>query len=265
MQLSTLENFLQKTLQYENFDDYCKNGLQIEGSENIRHIAFAVSFNLPILKKAIELDADAIIVHHGFFGKDFINLRGAKKERIKLLLKEDISLFGIHLPLDAHNKYGNNAQLFSFLNAKIEKPYEVGFIGENTQKHNINKIMDIFHKKLGVNNSFQKREENSPSIFTPKFKHKFTYLDNGPKVPKKIAIVSGGAASWFEKAVVEDIDTYITGEIDERIPAISLETNTNYIALGHYYSEKVGILALQKLIKNKYKVKTTFIDIENIL
>ncbi|MEA3500817.1 MAG: Nif3-like dinuclear metal center hexameric protein [Candidatus Marinimicrobia bacterium] len=265
MKRSTLEKFLQNTLNYEDFDDYCKNGLQIEGSENIKHIAFAVSFNLPILKKAIELNADAIIVHHGFFGKDYINLRGAKKERIKLLLEKDISLFGIHLPLDAHKKYGNNAQLFSFLDAKIEKPYEVGFIGENTKKYNINKIMDIFHEKLGVNNSFQKREENSPSIFTPKFKHKFTYLDNGPKIPKKIAIVSGGAASWFEKAVDEGIDTYITGEIDERIPAISLETETNYIALGHYYSEKVGVLALQKLIKNKYKVKTTFIDIENIL
>jgi len=90
-------------------------------------------------------------------------------------------------------------------------------------------------------------------------------LDNGPKIPKKIAIVSGGAASWFEKAIDEGIDTYITGEIDERIPAISLETKTNYIGLGHYYSEKVGVLALQKLLKNKFQIKTTFIDIENIL
>ena len=265
MKLSTLEFFLQKTLKYENFNDYCKNGLQIEGSKDIKRIAFAVSFNLPILEKAIELKADVIIVHHGFFGKDFINLRGAKKERIKLLLQNDISLFGIHLPLDAHEKYGNNAQLFSFIGAKIEKPYEVGFIGTNEKKYSIDKMLDIFHKKLNISNEIEKRIEKSPSIFTPKFKHKFTYLDNGPKIPKKIAIVSGGAASWFEKAINEGIDTYITGEIDEPIPAISLETKTNYIALGHYFSEKVGVLALQKLIKNEFKIETTFIDIENIL
>jgi len=69
----------------------------------------------------------------------------------------------------------------------------------------------------------------------------------------------------MKKSIDEGIDTYITGEIDERIPAISLETNTNYIALGHYYSEKVGVLAIKKLLEIEFKVKTTFIDIENIL
>ncbi|MEA1987569.1 MAG: Nif3-like dinuclear metal center hexameric protein [Candidatus Marinimicrobia bacterium] len=207
MKLSTLENFLEKTLQYNDFDDYCKNGLQVEGSDKINKIAFAVSFNLPILEKAIEEKADAIIVHHGFFGKDYINLRGAKKERIKLLLQNDISLFGIHLPLDAHKKYGNNAQLFSFIGAKAEAKYEVGFVGSNIKKYTLDKMLDIFHKKLDINNEFEKRVEKSPSIFTPKFKHKFSYLNNGPKIPKKIAIVSGGASSWFEKAIDEGIDT----------------------------------------------------------
>jgi len=199
MRLSVLEKFLQEKLNYEKFDDYCHNGLQVEGKKSITRIAFAVSFNLATLEKAIELNADAIIVHHGFFGKDYFNLRGINKTRVKLLLENNISLFGIHLPLDAHDEYGNNAQLFSFIGAKMEKPYEVGYIGNNVKKYSLDDMLDIFHEKLTINNNISKRVETSPSIFTPKFKHKFSYLDNGPTIPQKIAIVSGGASSWYEK------------------------------------------------------------------
>jgi putative NIF3 family GTP cyclohydrolase 1 type 2 len=78
---------------------------------------------VPFLDQAVDHQADAIIVHHGFFGKDFFRMTGTKKRRVKLLFEHDISVFGIHLPLDAHLDYGNNAQLFAYLDAKITEPY----------------------------------------------------------------------------------------------------------------------------------------------
>ena len=72
-------------------------------------------------------------MHHGFHGKGFFEVTGTKGQRVKLLLQHEISLFGIHLPLDAHPVYGNDAQLFSYLDADITEPYAVGFSGKNTR------------------------------------------------------------------------------------------------------------------------------------
>ena len=59
------------------------------------------------------------------------------------------------------------------------------------------------------------------------------------------------------------IDTFIGGDIREQIPAIAYESKTNYINLGHYWSETVGIKALQKWCEEKYNIETVFININN--
>ena len=92
-----LEQFLADTFQYQNFEDGCKNGLQVEGKEDIQKIAFGVSLSVPLLDQAIARQADAIFVHHGFFGKDFFTITGTKGQRVKRLLQHNISLFGIHI------------------------------------------------------------------------------------------------------------------------------------------------------------------------
>ncbi|MFA7195425.1 MAG: Nif3-like dinuclear metal center hexameric protein, partial [Candidatus Neomarinimicrobiota bacterium] len=120
-----LAEYLEKLFRYEDYEDYCHNGMQIEGKESIRKIAFAVSYNLLSVQEALAREADALIVHHGIFGKDFFRLAGREKAKVKILLDADISLFGIHLPLDAHRELGNNAQLASCLAAEILEPFEV--------------------------------------------------------------------------------------------------------------------------------------------
>lgn len=263
-----LEQFLEDTFQYGNFEDYCKNGLQVEGKESIRRIVFGVSFNLLLLEKAVAFQADAIIVHHGFFGKDVFSLTGRLKAKLKLLLQHDISLFGIHLPLDAHPEYGNNAQLFSYIGGQILEPYDVGFIGENKKQHSLLQLLNIFHQKLHPED-YQETpvEKTLLSVLIPKQQHGFLYFDNGPKVPEKIVIISGSASRDYreEKILDKGIDTFICGSVDEPTPAISYETKTNFVNLGHYWSEKPGILALQTLIEQQFDVETTFIEIENVI
>lgn len=73
-----LSDALQQLFRYEDYEDYCLNGLQIEGREPIRKIAFAVSYNLLAVEKALEWGADALIVHHGVFGKNFLCYRQGK-------------------------------------------------------------------------------------------------------------------------------------------------------------------------------------------
>jgi dinuclear metal center YbgI/SA1388 family protein len=246
---------------FENFEDYCENGLQVEGKEQIEKILFAVSFNLHLVEKAIEQKADAIIVHHGIFDKGFFVLKGHKKKKIKMLLDHEISLFGIHLPMDAHPRLGHNALLLTAINAESIQPFEVGFTGENVKKHSLTRILEIFHERL--HDGSLEEKEIKDGMFSFFKRQGFTVLNNGPEIPGKIALISGAASNLYEKAVERGVDTFICGDIKEHIPALSQETGTNFINLGHYYSEKPGVLELMKHLRENFAVTTGYVEIPN--
>jgi dinuclear metal center YbgI/SA1388 family protein len=257
-----LTGFLKDLYQYENFQDYCENGLQVEGKEKIETIVFGVSFNLLFLRQAIEKNADAIMVHHGIFQQGVFKLTGTLKQKVKMLLDHGISLYGIHLPMDSHLEIGHAALLLSSIGAGGIKPFDVGYWGENTKNHSLEKILEIFHNQLHPEDFVIHQESNS-NLFSLSTKYGFQVLVNGPGIPRKIVIMTGDASGFYEKAIEAGADTFFGGDIKERIPAISTETRTNFVNLGHYYSEKPGVIALQKLITGKFNVKTEYIEIPN--
>ncbi len=263
-----LEQFLQETFQYGRFQDSCQNGLQIEGKPEIETIAFGVSFHLPLIEQAIQQRADAIIVHHGIFGKDFFTLTGTMREKIRLLLQHDMSLFGIHLPLDAHEQFGNNAELLRYLGAEIAAPFEVGYFGHNSQEYSLAQMLDIFHDRLHPEGFLPPFADASTSrLLAPTYRHGFLAYANGLEIPRKLAVLSGSAAREYRPNMLRDngVDTYICGSVSEATAAISLETRTNFVNLGHYWSEKPGVLALKTEIEYRFGVNTVFLEVENII
>jgi len=248
---------------YDDYDDYCYNGLQIEGSDNVKKIAFAVSFNTLLLEKAIAINADAIIVHHGIFGKDFFKIHKPFKNIVKEILNRNISLFGIHLPMDAQSEIGNNAELSRMISASVIEKMNVGFLVENTHKLSLMQILYAYGKELGTQNDIHQNEPFTPLHY--KNLGGIQYYDFGPDTPYKIGILSGGGSSYIQEALDSGADTFITGELKEHIPAILYDSKVNYINLGHYRSEKTGILSLKKQIEGKFPVECTFIDVENPL
>jgi putative NIF3 family GTP cyclohydrolase 1 type 2 len=103
----------------------------------------------------------------------------------------------------------------------------------------------------------------TPLSFT--FEMGFRILANGPPIPRDMVIISGGSAKDYERAIEAGADTYFSGEMKEPVPALSFESQTNFVDLGHYDSEKPGILALQKHLEEKFSLQTVFIDIPNRL
>src|SRR5450830_1801950 len=99
-------------LEPERFHDYGPNGLQVDGCATVRKIVSGVTASRALIDAAIRAKADTIFVHHGLFwrGQDGC-VSGWLKQRLALLLANDINLFAYHLPLDAHAELGNNAQL----------------------------------------------------------------------------------------------------------------------------------------------------------
>jgi putative NIF3 family GTP cyclohydrolase 1 type 2 len=67
IQRADLANYLQDYLACGDFSDYAPNGLQVEGVSTIKILCTAVTASEDIIKKAIALKADALLVHHGYF------------------------------------------------------------------------------------------------------------------------------------------------------------------------------------------------------
>ena len=106
-----LETVLNHLLEPHAIKDYCPNGLQVEGRARIRKVVTGVTASQALIDAAVALDADAILVHHGYFWSgEPAQITGMKQRRLKTLLTHDINLFAYHLPLDAHPSLGNNAQ-----------------------------------------------------------------------------------------------------------------------------------------------------------
>ena len=64
-----IADYLVTLLETEKFKDFCVNGLQVEGKEEIQRIVTGVSVSRRLFAEAISNNADAVIVHHGLFWK----------------------------------------------------------------------------------------------------------------------------------------------------------------------------------------------------
>jgi dinuclear metal center YbgI/SA1388 family protein len=245
MQVSrdAIVKFCEQLLNVEKCQDYCKNGLQVEGCNKVERIVTGVSFSLQLIEAAIQRKAQMLIVHHGIFSGQFDNppvIKGTNRSRLKLLLANDISLCGFHLPLDANPRIGNNISLCRLLGVANAKPFELGFIGELRKPVDFKVWLKTVERKLGV---------------------KAYAIAAGPAKSRRVAIISGGASPFFRNAVELGADTYLCGDIREEFVRAIEETGVNFIHAGHYNTEKLGVQNLGKLIAKEFKVPVEFVDI----
>jgi len=236
-----IEEYLNSILEPWKYEDFCFNGIQIEGSRNVKKVALGVSFNLAFIEEAINWNADMLLVHHGIFGKEFFKLRGYIKKRVEKVLANGLTLMGYHLPLDAHPEYGNNASIIKALGLKIQEPFDVGYIGIYDTPIETNIFLDSLKKLLNR-------------------KDLLAYI-NRPAV-QNVCVISGGGASDIIK-LEGMIDTFITGEVKEHIRDLSREMQMNFINAGHYSTETFGVRNLGKVLEEKFGIETKFFDIYN--
>lgn len=247
MQVETKKiiKYLEDYLKVKDFEDYCKNGLQVEGAPKINKIITGVSLSQKLIKEAIKKKAKMIIVHHGIF-KDLVSsppvIKGVFKDRLKLILENNINFVGFHLPLDAHSKIGNNASLCNILGVKNIKPFDVGFIGNLGKEIDFNDFVNIVDNKLRT---------------------KSYIISAGSKKVKRVGIISGASSPDFEQAKELGADTFISGDVRESVVRAVEEVGINFINAGHYNTEKMGIQNLGSLIAKKFDVKVEFVDIPN--
>jgi dinuclear metal center YbgI/SA1388 family protein len=243
MQLDELCHFCDDYLSVDDFSDYCPNGLQIEGRDEINHLVSGVTASLALIEAAIEQNADAIVVHHGYFWKgESARLTGFKGRRVKLLMQHDISLIAYHLPLDAHPSVGNNACLAQRMGWLATGQDGLLWQGELAETQSVEQVLDDLAETLDCN----------PLL-----------IEGGAHPVRRLAWCSGAAQSSIERAAELGVDLFVSGEISEHTVHFAREMGIHYIAAGHHATERYGVQALGELVAERFAISHRFVDIDN--
>ncbi len=245
--LREITGFCDGYLEAGEFDDYCPNGLQVDaGNKEVTRIVSAVTASEAAIEAAIDRQADLLLVHHGYFWKgESQTLTGMKGKRIRLLMQNNISLLGYHLPLDAHQQVGNNVQLAKRLRLVDSAPLkDKSLIWQTSlaQPQTACGIIQLLEGALG-------REP--------------LHIAGGPIQFTRIGWCTGAAQSYLQQAAEAGLQAFISGEISENTVHTARELGIHYFAAGHHATERYGVQALGQLLAEKFAVEHEFVEISN--
>lgn len=242
MKQSEIAALLDERLSIHEFEDYGPNGMQVEGDgREVNKVALAVSMTLEVIEQASQWGADLLLCHHGILWKGLNErITGPFKNRIKAILDSGMAALAYHLPLDFHPELGNNVRLARELGLEgiqgilAKGSHHQGVMG-NFEGGNLIDLTERIETLLGGH---------------------VKLLPFGPEKPNKVAIVTGGGQGYFEKAILEGADCFLTGEASEHNFATAQEYGASFLAAGHYATEKFGVLALGELLEKEAAVET---------
>lgn len=243
---SEIDSYLSALLQTASFKDYGPNGLQVEGRDQVQRIVSGVTASRALIDAAIDIGADALLVHHGLFWRGHDGrVTGWLKQRLQRLLAHDINLYAYHLPLDAHAEFGNNAQFGARLGVTADARFgeqSLGFIGPPAEPTTVAALADRLQRLSGR---------------TP------TCIVGDGRPLTRLAWCTGGAQSYFEAAIAAGADAFITGELSEPQAHLARETGVAFIACGHHASERYGAPALGEHLATQFGIEHRYIEIDN--
>ncbi|HER19797.1 MAG: Nif3-like dinuclear metal center hexameric protein [Halothiobacillaceae bacterium] len=241
-----LLEYCEQLLEPERYRDYAPNGLQVEGRREVRRLVTGVTACQALLDAAVEAEADAILVHHGYFWKnESSTITGMKRRRIATLLAHDINLVGYHLPLDGHEGLGNNAWLAGLLGLQVTERFG--------------------HQQLAVAGRLEDPCTGGELAARLQAELGRTPLVVGPveRPIERLGLCTGGAQDMLAEAIELGLDAFISGEISERTTHMARESGVTYFAAGHHATETGGVRQLGERLAEEFGIEHRFIDIDN--
>ena len=243
-----LSEYLACLLDIERIRDFSPNGLQVEGRGCIARLVTGVTASAALIDAALADNADAILVHHGYFwrGEDG-RIAGIRRQRLKSLLANDINLYAYHLPLDMHPELGNNAQLglrLGLVRASQFGENDLGWLGRagDPSLRTVGELADRIEQRLG----------RKPML-----------IGDAAQAVGRIGWCTGAAQGYLDDAIVAGADTYLSGEISEQTVHLARESGVAYLACGHHATERYGVQALGEHLATQFGIRHRFIDIDN--
>ena len=242
--------YLDDLLDADSFGDVAVNGLQVAGRAEVERLATAVSASAQLFGEAAAWGADAVLVHHGLLwrGGEPLRLTGSYRERVRMLLENDMSLVGYHLPLDKHVDHGNAAVMARELGLEQLEAFGnfdgvmLGWAGVFPMPIPADELCRLLLRVCG----------QEPLHFP-----------GGPELVASVGIVTGGAPQAFDEAVAAGLDAFVTGEAREWVQHRALEDGVHYLAAGHYATERFGVRSLGEFLAKRHGLEVRFFDLPN--
>jgi dinuclear metal center YbgI/SA1388 family protein len=254
--LREVVGYLDTTLEIDRFRDFAPNGLQVEGAPEVDNVVTGVSASAELIARAIEAEADLIVVHHGLvWGSGLTKIAGPLARRLQLLLGNDVSLAAYHLPLDKHARLGNNVGLCDALGLGAQRePFgdvrgtPLGLAGQWSQP--LTRDDAIARIAAGV------CKGAAPRFVFP----------HGPAVVRRVGVCSGAASDLLEAAANASCDLFLTGELAERAGDLAKELQITLVAAGHYATEVFGPMRLAEELRLRFPaLNVQFVPVPNPL
>ena len=238
MKAKELAKECDKILETKKFLDYpgAKNGLQASHNKPVKKVGWAVDADIESIRKAGKEKVDLLIVHHGLFWGSSALDREIRAKRIREAKRLGLAIYSSHLPLDAHSELGNSIGLLRALGLgdSKRKPFGMAMgraIGWKVEGGRW-KLRDLVNRMSRVTG------------------RKAVLLGRGPKICRKIGIVTGGFGD-LDQVVKARLDTLITGEADYPTEVKGKEMGINLILGGHRETEVFGAKKLAEAIQRK--------------
>ncbi|MCW8943918.1 MAG: Nif3-like dinuclear metal center hexameric protein [Sedimenticola sp.] len=242
IELIELEQYCNRLLNAADFEDYCPNGLQVDGGRaSIQQIATAVTASQAVIEAAAEAKADLLLVHHGYFWRGEPSpLTGVKGRRIRALINSATSLMAYHLPLDAHPELGNNRMLGDKLGCAKAAPLNKGLIWQG------------------------ELAGEAPAAFADRITNvlgrKPLFIEGHERAIQRVGWCTGAAQSAIVEAAAAGLDAFVSGEVSEATTHLARELGIHYFAAGHHATERYGVQALGQHLAEQFGLTHRFID-----
>jgi dinuclear metal center YbgI/SA1388 family protein len=235
--------YANELLEIERFPEFAPQGLQVVGAAGVTRIACGVSCSRELFERAVELEAEIVLVHHGLFWRNEPLVVDARlRGRLEALFRGDVSLLAYHLALDAHPALGNNAQLAARIGATPVGPFEVVGLGCTIEAVSAD---DLAARVAGV-------VGRAPLV-----------LRGGGGEIRRLAVSTGAAGHDLVRAAHEGYDALLTGEPEEPSAATARELGIHLLAAGHHATEQLGVQALAAHLAERFGLDWHYVEIEN--
>ncbi len=244
--LNDIVGFLDAELNIAGIPDYegSHNGLQLQNSGGVKKVVAAVDASLPVIRKAIEADADLLIVHHGLFWHGVQSLVGHQYDKFAESIHSELAVYSAHIPLDVHPVMGNNVLLADAIGMNHAQPYHPWKGILLGLKQNLECDLNELVKRveLAVNGPVHvcsgRNEQNVGTV----------------------GVITGGAGAEIAAMAAQGIDTFITGEGPHWSYPLAEELGVNLVYAGHYQTETFGVKKLVELVSQRWGLESEFID-----
>ncbi len=249
--LATIADHLDALLRIGTIADYANalNGVQLDHRGPVTRVAASVDISRTVIEKTIAERANLLIVHHGMFWGGLQPIRGTQYERVRMLIENDVAVYGAHLPLDAHPEVGNNALLARELGLV---PTD-GFAAHQGTMIGVRGFADI-ETAILVDRARTFARRHTGDVRT-------TPVATGRRTSRwAICTGAGASASTLAEAASAGVDTLIVGEGPHWTAVDAPEAGLVIVYAGHYATETLGVCALAQRVTDAFVIPWTVIE-----